>query len=91
VIDRATYLSLKKELKITILVEKDEAMLNFMSLIPANAARFWRIDGTGAMQFVYWLTAPGKGQRIIRDFGKDRYGEPMFFPNSDAWKQWKGK
>jgi tungstate transport system substrate-binding protein len=91
VIDRATYLSLKKEIKIGILVEKDEAMLNFMSLIPVNGARFWRVNGTGALQFVSWATAVNKGQRIIRDFGKKQYGEPLFFPNSDAWRASRGK
>jgi tungstate transport system substrate-binding protein len=37
--------------------------------------------------FVKWLTSPKKGQKIIRDFGKDKYGSPLFFPNSDAWKK----
>ena len=91
VIDRATYLSLKKEIKLLILVEKDEAMLNFMSLIPVNASKFWRVNGTAALQFVYWATAVDKGQRIIRDFGKEKYGAPMFFPNSDAWRKKTGK
>ena len=90
VIDRATYLSLKKEIKLAILVEKDEAMLNFMSLIPVNASKFWRVNGTAALQFVYWTTAVDKGQKIIRDFGKDKYGAPMFFPNSDAWRKKMG-
>ena len=91
VIDRATYLSLKKEIKLAILVENDEAMLNFMSLIPVNAARFWRVNGTSAMQFEYWATAVDKGQKIIRDFGRKQYGEPLFFPNSDAWRKKTGK
>ncbi len=91
VIDRATCLSLKKEIKLAILVENDEAMLNFISLIPVNASRFWRVNGTEAMRFVHWMTAVNKGQKIIRDFGKDKYGAPMFFPNSDAWRKKTGK
>lgn len=91
VIDRATYLSLKKEIKLMILVEKDEAMLNFISLIPVNASRFWRVNGTSAMRFVCWTTAADKGQKIIRDFGRNLYGAPMFFPNSDAWREKMGK
>ncbi len=43
------------------------------------------------MQFVQWMTAPDKGQTIIRDFGKDKYGAPLFFPNSDAWRKSQGK
>jgi tungstate transport system substrate-binding protein len=32
-----------------------------------------------------------KGQRLIRDFGKDKYGAPLFFPNSYAWRKGQGK
>jgi tungstate transport system substrate-binding protein len=91
VIDRATYLSIRNQIKIGILVENDEAMLNFMSVIPVNAGKFPRVQAAAAMQFVQWLTAPEKGQRIIRDFGKEKYGAPLFFPNSDAWRKSQGK
>jgi len=87
VIDRATYLSVKKEIKLAILVENDAAMLNFMSLIPVNQQKFPRVNRAGAMQFIAWVTAPDKGQLIIRDFGKDKYGAPLFFPNSEAWRK----
>lgn len=90
VIDRATYLSLQKQIKIGILVENDEAMLNFISLIPVNAAKFPRVNAQSVKEFVLWLTAPEKGQRIIRDFGKAEYGAPLFFPNSDAWRKSQG-
>jgi len=33
------------------------------------------------------LTAVDKGQAIIRDFGKEKFGAPLFFPNSDEWKK----
>jgi tungstate transport system substrate-binding protein len=91
VIDRATLLSVGNKIKLAILVENDEAMLNFMSLIPVNPAKFPRVNAVAAMQFVEWMTAPEKGQTIIRDFGKDKYGAPMFFPNSDAWRKSQGK
>ena len=91
VIDRATYLSIKNQIKIGILVENDQAMLNFMSVIPVNRAKFPRVNAAEAMQFIQWLTAPEKGQAIIRDFGKDQYGAPLFFPNSDAWRKSQGK
>jgi tungstate transport system substrate-binding protein len=91
VIDRATHLSLGSKIKLPILVENDEAMLNFMSLIPVNAAKFPRVNAGAAMRFVEWMTAPEKGQTTIRDFGKDKYGAPMFFPNSDAWRKKMGK
>ncbi len=87
VIDRATYLSLKNQIKAVILVEGDEALLNFISLIPVNPAKFPRVNHKDTMTFVKWLTSPEKGQKIIRDFGKDKYGAALFFPNSLEWQK----
>lgn len=85
VIDRATYLSIKDQIKLAVLVEKDEALLNYISLIPVNAVKFPRVNEKDVRTFVLWLTSPEKGQKIIRDFGKDKYGAPLFFPNSREW------
>jgi tungstate transport system substrate-binding protein len=90
VIDRATFLTLQKQIKVVVLVEKDEALLNFISLIPVNPQKFPKVNYQDAMTFVKWLTAPDKGQKIIRDFGKDKYGSPLFFPNSKEWRQTQG-
>jgi tungstate transport system substrate-binding protein len=88
--DRATVLSLKKEIKLAVLVEGDEVLLNYISLIPINPKKFPRANYQDAMAFVQWLTSPKKGQRIIRDFGKDQYGAPLFFPNSKEWRKAQG-
>lgn len=88
-IDRATYLSLQKNIKLAVLVEGDEALLNFISLIPVNAQKFSKVNAKDAATFIAWLTSPGKGQLIVRDFGKDKYGSPLFFPNSDEWNKKK--
>ncbi len=89
-IDRATFLGLHKEIKLTILVEKDEALLNFITLIPVNPTKFPRVNAKAAMIYANWLTDPDKGQLIIRDFGKDRFGSPLFFPNSRQWQKRSG-
>jgi len=90
-IDRATYLTLKDQIKTVVLVEKDEALLNYITLIPVDPKRFNRVNHADAMVFVKWLTFPEKGQKIIRDFGKDKYGSPLFFPNSKEWKSSQGQ
>jgi tungstate transport system substrate-binding protein len=87
IIDRATYLSLKDQIKLAILVENDEALLNYISLIPVNEKKFSKINAKDTTTFVKWLTSPQKGQLIIRDFGKDKYGVPLFFPNSKEWQE----
>ncbi|WP_211232751.1 substrate-binding domain-containing protein [Desulfatirhabdium butyrativorans] len=86
-IDRATFLSLQKQIHSVILVENDEVLLNFISLIPVNPKKFPNTNLKDAMIFVNWLTAVDKGQKIIQEFGKDRYGASLFFPNSKQWKQ----
>jgi tungstate transport system substrate-binding protein len=86
VIDRATYLTLKGQITLSILLEKDETLINFISLIPVNQKKFPRVNHEGAMVFAAWLTSPEKGQLLIRDFGKDKYGDPLFFPNSKEWR-----
>ena len=90
VIDRATYLSIKSQIKLAVLVEGDEALLNYISLIPVNAQKFPRVNEKDVKTFVAWLTSPEKGQKIIRDFGKDKYGSPLFFPNSREWVKSQG-
>lgn len=86
-IDRATYLSLKDQIKLVILVEGDEALINYISLIPVNKSKLPKVNNKGAMVFAKWLTSPEKGQLIIRDFGKEKYGAPLFFPNSLEWQK----
>ncbi len=74
-----------------ILVEGDEALLNYMSLIPVNPKKFPKVNYKDTMTFVKWMTSPEKGQLLIRDFGKDKYGSPLFFPNSVEWQKLKNK
>lgn len=90
-IDRATFLTLQKEIKLEILVENDIDMLNFISLIPVSKKKFPKANYDAAMQFVAWLTDPAKGQAIISDFGKDKFGGPLFFANSNEWRKAQGK
>lgn len=85
VIDRATYLTVKNDIKLKVLVEKEESLINYISFIPVNPAKFPQVKDKLAMQFVEFCTST-EGQTIIRDFGKDKYGEPLFYPNSAEGK-----
>lgn len=90
-IDRATYLSIQKEIKLEILVEGDEALLNRISLIPVNPQKFPQVNREDVALLVSWLTAPANGQKIIAEFGKDRFGAALFFPDSKEWKEQQKK
>ncbi|MGI6037932.1 MAG: substrate-binding domain-containing protein [Limnochordia bacterium] len=90
VIDRATYLVLKDEISLVVLVEKDELLLNYITLIPVNPKTFPHVNYDLTMKFVDFLTSE-EAQIVIRDFKKDLYGEALFFPNSAKWRSLQGK
>jgi tungstate transport system substrate-binding protein len=86
IMDRATYITMKQKVTLQILVERDEVLLNFMTVIPVNPVKFPQINHYDALQFVEWLQGK-EAQTIIKDFGKEKYGEPLFFPNSPEGKK----
>lgn len=61
------------------LVRGDPALANEFALIPVSAARFPAVNAAGAQQFTAWATGPA-GQRIIADYGRDRWGDALFRP-----------
>jgi tungstate transport system substrate-binding protein len=86
IMDRATYITMRRKTSLQILVEREEILSNYISLIPVNPDKFPGIKHKEAMEFVNWLQSK-EAQTIIRDFGEDRYGEPLFFPNSPEGKK----
>jgi tungstate transport system substrate-binding protein len=86
IMDRATYITMKSKITLQVLVERDDILLNYITLIPVSPAKLPQVRHAEAMQFVDWLQGRD-AQLIIRDFGKDKYGEPLFFPNSPEGKK----
>lgn len=85
--DRATLITTKDKIKnIAVLVEKDEILINYISLIPVSKAKFPNVNADAAKAFIDWMVS-AEGQKIIKEFGKDKYGEPLFFPNSAEGKK----
>jgi tungstate transport system substrate-binding protein len=84
--DRATYLTLKKEIALQVLVEKDPDLLNYIAVIRMNPAKFPKANAAGARAFVDWLVSDD-AQRLIKSFGVNQYGESLFFPNSMEWRK----
>ena len=79
--DRATYLTAQKEITLVPLVEGDQLLLNFIAVIAVNPAKFPDINADGAKAFMDWLVG-AEAQEIIKNFGVDVYGSPLFFPNA---------
>ncbi len=86
--DRGTYLALKKNLGLNILVEGDAILLNIYHVIEVNPARWKKVNAIGAKAFADFMVSE-KAQEIIKTFGVDRFGSPLFFP--DAGKREIGK
>jgi tungstate transport system substrate-binding protein len=82
--DRGTYLAQKKNVKLDILSEGDKALLNIYHVMQVNPEKFAKVNAAGAKAFVEFMVRPDV-QKIIGEFGKDKYGSPLFFP--DAGKQ----
>lgn len=82
--DRATFLARRASLELEIAVENDAPLLNIYHVITVSQAKFPRVNREGADAFADYLVGPD-AQRIIADFGKEKFGQPLFF--ADAGKR----
>lgn len=79
--DRGTYLALKKRLGLDILAEGDAILLNIYHVIEANPAKWPKVNAAGAKAFIDFMVSK-EVQDIIKIFGVDKYGSPLFFPDA---------
>lgn len=77
--DRATYLAFQKRVNLPILVEKDRPLLNIYSVMEVNAANGPRVNTVGGKAFADFIVSP-EVQAVIKTFGVDKYGQPLFVP-----------
>ena len=79
--DRATYLATQKNLSLDILVEGDPILLNIYHVMQVNPNKSDKINAEGAKAFADFMVAP-ETQEVIKKFGVDKYGQPLFFPDA---------
>ncbi len=79
--DRATYLAMKDDLGLEVVVEGDESLFNQYGVIPVNPDKGDMINELGALEFTNWIISD-KVQDLIGEFGVDKYGEGLFIPNA---------
>ena len=79
--DRGTYLAQKENLDLEVLVEGDKILLNIYHVMQVNPEKNDKINADGAKAFVEFLVSSDT-QKVIEDFGKDKYGEPLFIPDA---------
>ena len=81
--DRGTYLAQRGNLDLTILTEGDPDLLNVYHVIIVNHEKSSRINEKGARAFAEFITSP-EVQEQIRNFGVDKYGQPLFVPDAQS-------
>ena len=79
--DRATYLALKKNLGLDILVEGDGKLLNVYHVIEINSVKWPKVNIPGGKAFADFMVDK-KTQEMIGRFGVEKYGAPLFFPDA---------
>lgn len=81
--DRGTFIKYESALKgkkgLVILIEGDNALKNFYSVMAVNPKRCKNADYKGALAFIDWITGKS-GQQAIKDFKLN--GKELFTPNA---------
>jgi len=79
--DRGTWLSLQKNLGLPILKEGDPILLNVYHVIQVNPGNWPKVNADGAKAFSDFMVSADT-QGIIKTFGIEKYGGPLFFPDA---------
>lgn len=82
IVDRGTWLARQGSLSLPILLEGDPALRNIYHVMPVNPAKSPLVNAAGGDAYARWLVSP-QAQRLIGEFGRDRFGQPLFFPSAD--------
>ena len=77
--DRATFLAQGGDLDLCVVCEGDPLLLNLYSSMLVSPQKHPHVHHKAAKRFADFLLAP-ETQRVIGEFGKDQFGEPLFFP-----------
>ncbi len=90
--DRGTYLAMSDSLSNLVVVvggdniaqNADPELLNPYGVIPVNPDK-GDINNELAVKFVDWLTSV-ETQQVISEFGQEEFGQPLFYPDSQPWR-----
>lgn len=88
--DRGTYLALKKTLDLDILNEGDAILLNIYHVIEVNPAKWPKVNAAGGKAFADFMVARDT-QNVVKTFGTDKFGAPLFFPDAGKKVEELGK
>ena len=75
--DKATFLSMKDELNLDIVLEEGEDMKNTYSLIAVNPEKIDGLNTEGAKAFIDWMLSD-EASGLIAKYGEEEYGVALF-------------
>jgi len=88
--DRGTYLSTKERTHLVPHVEGDPLFLNVYSVLEVNPERFPKVNHAGAQAFSEFIRGR-EAQEIIREFGVEKFGQPLFVPDAGRTEESLGR
>jgi tungstate transport system substrate-binding protein len=77
--DRGTYLALQRRVTLPILVEGDRTLLNLYSVLEVNPGNGPRVNAVGGKAFADFMVSD-QAQKLIKSFGVEKFGQPLFVP-----------
>jgi len=84
--DRGTFLAYQANVDLSILFEGDAVLLNVYHVITVNPEKWPQVNVQGAKAFADFITSP-EGQKVIGEFGVEKYGQPLFYPDAGKTDQ----
>jgi len=79
--DRATYLAQQQNLDLDIMIEGGPSLLNVYHVMMVNPEKWPKVNEAGAQAWADFLSS-AEGQEMIGEFGQDKFGQPLFFPDA---------
>jgi tungstate transport system substrate-binding protein len=79
--DRGTFLARQGSLDLVLLMEGDKALFNNYHVIVVNPDVHDKVNAEAARDFAAFIVSAAT-QDVIRSFGVDTYGEPLFVPDA---------
>ena len=76
--DKATFLSMKDELNLDIVLAEGDDMKNTYSLIAVNPEKIDGLNTEGAKAFIDWMLSD-EASALISKYGEEEYGSALFF------------
>lgn len=83
--DRGTWLKMKKDatipINLSIVCQGDSNLANQYGIIAVNPAKYPTVNNKAANDFIDWICSE-KVQKLISEYGVDKYGQALFTPNA---------